>query len=246
MGGRTTTKRRQSNGIGSLMLSFVTFILGYLVASVFDISSLSHWMTSRISTQATSSHPSYSRVQTAEIPKPKFEFYTLLTKDQSVEPTVAATNTKPAAAAAAVAPQLVAKPEPAINANSAVVVANTASKAEAAPLDLTVTQKLPLHEPLVATAQPQSQPQLKAIPIIDKGRYIIQVGSFKNQHEAEKMRAVLVMRGFSPVITSTTQQQVTWYRVLIGPFPSLTDAQRVHREFAVRDRITGMIRKLDV
>ncbi len=241
MGGKATAKRRQNNGIGSLMLSFITFILGYLVASAFDISSLSHWMSNRFSTQATPSHRP-SQVQTAELPKPKFEFYTLLTKDKSVAPALATASTKPATVA--VATQVAAKSESTINPSHVVAVVSSSLKTAAAPLDLTVTQKLPLHEPLVAAAQPQ--PQLKTVQVLDKGRYIIQVGSFKNQHEAEKMKAALVMRGFSPVITSATQQQVTWYRVLIGPFPSLNDAQRVHREFAVRDRITGMIRKLDV
>lgn len=237
MGRRTTTKRRQNSGIGSLMLSFVTFILGYLVASAFDMSHLSHWMTSRFTAQTNASNKS-SMVKTAELPKPKFEFYTLLTKDRTTESmeiaSTAASQPSPKSA-------LVANPAATTNVTS---MASPAPKAESAPLDLTVTQKLPLHAPLVAMAPP---PSVKTVANPEKiGRYIIQVGSFKNLHEAEKMKAVLAMRGFSPVITSMTQQQITWYRVLIGPFSSLTDAQRVHREFAERDRIAGMIRKLDV
>lgn len=241
MSRRTTTKRRQNSGIGSLMLSFVMFILGYLVASFFDMSQLSHWMTARFSGQSAALQP--GAVKTADLPKPKFEFYTLLTKDQVVDPATA-TMAQPTTANAA---QMTNTTKTEQNGNEAARPATlaVAPKSEKAPLDLTVTQKLPLHAPLVASIP--AQPQYRATPVVaDKGRYIIQVGSFRNQREAEKLKAALAMRGFSSVITSSAQQQVVWYRVFIGPFSSLSDAQRVHHEFAVRDRISGMIRKLDV
>ncbi len=234
MGRKVTTRRRKSMGIGSLMFPFTTFIMGYLVASVFDMSHLNGWVSSNLFNRSGTTLIKTAQVQPVELPKPKFEFYTLLTKEQSRMPESAAFASASSAASKPIAVAVTQS-----NANT------TASKIDAAPIDLTVTQKLPLHEPLVAAmTQPKSNPVTTSMAT-PAGRYIIQVGSFRNSREAEKMRATLVIRGFTAMITSSTQQQVTWYRVLIGPFESIADAQRVHREFAQRERITGMIRKLD-
>lgn len=239
MGGRATTRRRKSMGIGSLMFPFVTFIMGYLVASVFDMNHLSGWVATNLLNRSGTTAIKTAQVQPVDLPKPKFEFYTLLTKEQSRMPGAAAMAS---AASTPVTPKPVS---PAI-AQSSPASNTTVVKTDSPPIDLTVTQKLPLHEPLVAAmTQPSKAMSTGTSTAMVGGRYIIQVGSFRNSREAEKMRATLAIRGFSAIITSTTQQQVTWYRVLVGPFESLTDAQRVHREFAQRERITGMIRRLD-
>ena len=152
--------------------------------------------------------------------------YTLLTKEQ-VAPT----------------PQQPANPTPAPASKTTVTAV---APAESAPLDLTVTQTLPLHEPLVAPAQLTQPAKPASLASSTKfERYIIQVASFRNQQEAERFKAMLRSRGFASMITSVNQQQITWYRVLIGPFESRTDAERVHRDVAQREHITGMIRKLE-
>ncbi|MDP3561121.1 MAG: SPOR domain-containing protein [Legionellaceae bacterium] len=222
--GKKNMGRRSSNGIGSLMFAFVAFIFGYLLATAFDINQLSGWVNTHILAKAPSS-PTRPVVQQAEVPKPKFEFYTLLAKGQNGQPPVELAPSSQSQVAAVNAPQQVAV----VPAASTVV-----------PIDLTVTQKLPLHEPLIANGQ-----QPKSAPVIAGERYMIQVGSFKNVREAEKMKISLVMKGFDVNISTTNQQQMNWYRVIIGPFRSRSDAQKAQLAVARSEHIMGMIRKMD-
>jgi cell division protein FtsN len=75
--------------------------------------------------------------------------------------------------------------------------------------------------------------------------YLVQVGSFRNMREAERMKAMLVMKGFDVHIASAIQQHVNWYRVIIGPFSSRIEAQQAQGAFARREHVMGMIRKMD-
>jgi cell division protein FtsN len=57
----------------------VIFVAGYLTASLYDIKSLSAWINARLSTQTVVNKP---QVQVAQLPKPKFEFYTILANER--------------------------------------------------------------------------------------------------------------------------------------------------------------------
>lgn len=68
---------------GQLMLFIASFFCGYLVATVFDFSSLSTWVKSNILAETTANQSGTKvAVKKEEPPKPKFEFYTLLAKEQ--------------------------------------------------------------------------------------------------------------------------------------------------------------------
>lgn len=68
---------------GQLMLFVASFFCGYLVATVFDFSSLSSWVKSNILADTASNQPGLKvAAKKEEPPKPKFEFYTLLAKEQ--------------------------------------------------------------------------------------------------------------------------------------------------------------------
>lgn len=225
--GKKTMGRRNSSGVGSLMLAFVAFVFGYLIATVFDMNQLSGWVNTHMLAQQVAQSPTKPVSQQAQLPKPKFEFYTLLAKGQVGQPL-------PEAPVAQTA-QAVPSTEP-------VHVASSHAPSVSAPLDLTVTQKLPLHEPLVAV-QPGNKPI--AVAAITTDKFLVQVGSFKNLREAEKMKASLVMKGFDVTISSSNQQQMSWYRVIIGPFESRTQAQKAQLAFARSEHIVGMVRKMD-
>ncbi|MBA3535993.1 MAG: SPOR domain-containing protein [Tatlockia sp.] len=76
---------RRSNAPKQLFWLLASFLCGYLAATVFDFTSLSSWVNANILTKKNGSKP---QIQVAakepELPKPKFEFYTLLAKDHSV------------------------------------------------------------------------------------------------------------------------------------------------------------------
>lgn len=53
----------------------------------------------------------------------------------------------------------------------------------------------------------------------DEGkRYLLQAGSFKNQNDAERLKASLALLGVMSHIQTVTINQDTWHRVRVGPF----------------------------
>ena len=62
-------------------------------------------------------------------------------------------------------------------------------------------------------------------PLSDK-QYILQTGAFKDQLQADRQRAKLLLQGFDANIKSVTLTNGTiWHRVLIGPFDKTRAAQ---------------------
>lgn len=237
-------KRNQSihqrNRWSQIMVVLMAFILGYGSAALYDFSHLSAWLNQQLLMQQ-SSQPikKVTTVQQAQLPKPKFEFYTLLTNEHQ--------STTESAPAQIVSAKPVVTPTPAATApteleviaqrfsNNKIAKTSTDSllaEASSQLPQLTGTQKLPLHAPLATTAI--------------SGSYTVQVASFRNLREAQKMKAALVMKGFDVNIATVTQQHIQWYRIVIGPFASRTQAQQAQLAFARREHIMGMIRKMDV
>jgi cell division septation protein DedD len=60
------------------------------------------------------------------------------------------------------------------------------------------------------------------------GQYLIQVGAYKTRDEADRSRASLALLGVESKIEQVTiDQSESWYRVRIGPQPSLAKAQDI-------------------
>ena len=233
-GRKNTTTRRNGSVLGQVLLVFLAFFFGYVSASLYDFNRLSGWMSTHVLAQQASKKQIKSMALQTPLPKPKFEFYTLLANEQVAGVSNAAGVQPTSAAQVAVAPtQMVGVPQPTLT---------TAQAAPTMPINLADTQKLPLHAPLSTSV---SVAKASNTVLLTKDAYLIQVGSFKNIREAERMKASLVMKGFDVKIASINQQRVNWYRVIIGPFASRTQAQKAQVEFARSEHITGMIRKMD-
>lgn len=190
-----------------VLLVLVCFLLGYLSATMVDPSYIIDWLGSQISTHPLN-HPlvvTKPKVAEVALPKPKFEFYTLLANDSSQ------TLSTPA-------PVVAARPEP--------------SKVAPNP----ISKEQPLHDNKLASAI-QSQE-------IKKG-YLVQVGSFRSEQEAERIKASLTLRGFLVNVSIISQQQTRWYRVVIGPFASRDEAEKAQIAVARTEHVMGMIRKMD-
>ena len=216
---RKNTAPRRGHLLGHLLLVFVFFIAGYLSASVYDLTRLSGWIGEHAFAKTTSQILLRTSAEQAPLPKPKFEFYTLLAKER-----VAGAAPAPAAVVAAVEQPV------------AVLPAKTPSLPLHAPLAP------------VASAGPIPAAVAKIPAMVannNKDAYLIQVGSFKSLQEAERMKATLAMKGFDVKLSTTTQQRLTWYRVTVGPFASRVQAQQILLAFARREHIVGMIRKMD-
>ncbi len=223
--GKRNTSRQGTSFSKQLLLVFVCFLVGYLSAAVFDIASVSRWINTQLLARQATSAATKAVPQQAVLPKPKFEFYTLLASERP-DARVEAIKAAPVATAQATPP-----------ANPTAVATGTTSTVSVA-----VNRNSPVSAPLaiVVSAKP-----LPAPVVNNKGAYLVQVAAFKSQQEADRMKAALVLKGFVVSISMVSQQNTNWYRVNIGPFASRAQAQQVQGAVARSEHIVGMIRKMD-
>ncbi|MDI1351388.1 MAG: SPOR domain-containing protein [bacterium] len=214
--GTKRTARRSNNAPKQLLVVIVTFLLGYLTASIWDVNTLSHWMT----TQVLASHEQkkqepVSASQHAQVaPKPKFEFYTLLANEKGVGATQAATS---GVHPAATTPVQTAS-------NTAVNSAATATRA------LGKSHVQPAVPVKVAEGN-ALKPNQASSPA-NKGSYLVQVASFKMRKDAEHMKGLLILKGFNVSIVPVSQARGNWFRVVIGPYPNRLSAQKAQMNLA--------------
>lgn len=214
-------KRGDGGGVGSLMLAFVAFVFGYLIATIFDINQMQTWVNNKI--QTDSKAKLHAKVAKAR-PHPKLEFYTLLAKDGHSERQRIEVEKQIA--------------KPALNLELSKAVDKPVPNLDP-PKDLkSSTKVLPVPGNLATKT-------INDVNVVNLSKYVLQVGSFKNKAEAERMRAKLVIKGFDVMIASVNQQNVNWFRVMVGPVISLKEAESLKSNLATRERINGMIRKLD-
>lgn len=224
---RSTPPRTRNCGfLKHVMLVSVSFIAGYVCATFYDYTNLIRWVNVHV---LMSAEPTSIKqpVQEAVLPKPKFEFYTLLTKDTA---TGAVVSTLPSVATASAEP-----------------VAREKSAATHAVPQLsidTIASADSIKTTSLATAL--EAPQAVSTVGFSKDAYLVQLASFRRPQDADRMRASLTMKGFVVSVVGINQQNMRWYRVVLGPFSNKLDAQRAQSAIAKSERIAGMIRKVDV
>lgn len=217
--------RKGNSASQQLLLIVVTFLLGYLTASVVDIQTVGHWMN----TQILESHDSTQTVVSAESKskqapvKPKFEFYTLLANEK-VGP---AGNNRGSAAATT-------------------QTASTTAGASTITANHTVANKV-----TAATTRPQQVTPVKvveakpvAIASARKENFVVQVASFKARNDAEHMKGLLILKGFEVTVVPVVTAQGNWFRVLIGPYPNRMLAQKAQVILAKTERLNGMVKSV--
>ncbi|PJD92907.1 MAG: hypothetical protein CK424_04890 [Legionella sp.] len=241
---RKPTKSQQGQGLNAIWLGFVTFVFGYLAASWCDVNQLSHWVSAHVQSKPVMQNAPDVQASAPKVTHPKLEFYTLLANESLSRPNTAAT---PAPAVTTVEPQrqnIASKPTSleAQYQEKYIQTAKVSSSAE--PMELAMTQPVP--ERVLPAVMPEPKKAVAAVMPKSSGAYSIQVGSFRALTEAQRMRAKLVMKGFGVDIVTVNQQSTYWYRVMIGPFASLSQAQQAQSSFSRQEHINGMIRKLDV
>jgi len=64
---------------------------------------------------------------------------------------------------------------------------------------------------------------------------LIQIGSFKNQTDAESIKAKVAFSGFSATIKPVNVNGSTWFRVIIGPYTSSREADKDKRKLQNND-----------
>lgn len=252
---KKSTRSYQGQSFSVLWMCFLTFVFGYLAASWMDVNQLVTWVGGHFKSQPVAQTESVKKVageQPTLDQHPKLEFYTLLTSDNGSHSNP---TTKEVTEAATVTMQYKAVPEKSMSTPPSTKTTNASS----APMELAIT--VPTPRPVsVPAATVTSEPSPSGLHKIthalprfsmpfkeekSNSRYVIQEGAFRMLTEAQRMRDKLTARGFLVNIVPVTQQSTAWYRVMVGPFPSLMQAQQAQVSIANRERITGMIRKID-
>ena len=223
---REYSNRRSSRNRGSAPQQFlvivVTFLLGYLTASVFDVETISHWMNTQVlAHQEVKKQPIKADAQQTQLPpKPKFEFYTLLANEK----TGGATQSNAAANRPSTS-----------SAHAASTAATTAiTHPSVKPNTPSGQQRLPVK---VAETKPLGKAPVSA----SKGSYAVQVASFKARQDAEHMKGLLILKGFDVNVVPVTQARGNWFRVVVGPYPNRELAQKAQMTLAKNERLKGML-----
>lgn len=77
----------------------------------------------------------------------------------------------------------------------------------------------------------------------DKSTYVLQVGAFKGQEDAESMKGKLALIGFEARIQSAEVNGVTFYRVRVGPYGQLDDMNRARNRLAENGIEASVVRQ---
>lgn len=84
-----------------------------------------------------------------------------------------------------------------------------------------------------ATKTPVPAAVPPAAPVLTGGnQYTLQVASFRNFADADKVKANLTLQGFNVHVKPMSVNGVTWNRVYIGPFSSLATAKNTQQDLA--------------
>ncbi len=92
-----------------------------------------------------------------------------------------------------------------------------------------------------ATAATTSTPPKPAV--VDNGRYVLQVGSFRLYRDADKLKAKLLLKGYDVSIERFNIESVVWHRVQIGPYTSLSKAKRAQSSLE-HDRMDCILKRI--
>lgn len=220
--GTKRSSRQRGSAPHQFLIFIITFSLGYLTASVFDIDTIKHWMNTQLAYEQAKQQLIKREKQQVQIPpKPKFEFYTLLTNEKNTGATTQSNiNNRPSHSSAS-------NPE---NQNpSAATVATAASHSVKQPPSLPQTAVAKVTE--VTRSVPTRIPHRN---------YLVQVASFKVRQDAEDMKGMLILKGFN-VIVVPVQARGQWFRVVVGPYSNRILAQKAQEVLVKNERIKGMI-----
>lgn len=232
----------QTGGLSQIVWIFAAFVFGYITAGFYDLSSLSR-LVERMQDKQMSAKHAASKPEIMEVPKPKFEFYTLLTKDSqgNIKRMVPETRSQQTANSKAHAVQQPARLE------------QTAQNASSQTLTAVTTLK---QRPPVAVSRPLdpivSQPQVDKPIIIKpkqtlavvKGTFLIQIAAFNRRDDAERMKASLLLKGYDASVVAYARPGTHWFRVVIGPYHNKTDVEKIQTSLYQRHHIRGIVRQM--
>jgi cell division protein FtsN len=92
-------------------------------------------------------------------------------------------------------------------------------------------EMLPNFEVVVPEKDKDVKRDLPAAARIERpGVYVLQAGSYRNEPDAERVRAQLAMQGVQAKVQRVAVDADVWHRVRIGPISNLDELNRLRRQ----------------
>jgi cell division protein FtsN len=92
---------------------------------------------------------------------------------------------------------------------------------------------------------PQAPQTVAKVDVPAAKGYVVQTGSFKKMEDAERLKSQLTAKGYKVFIRKADlKEKGVWYRVLLGPIPTKSEADAVVADIKKKERLSGFVRKL--
>ncbi len=220
-------RRQKPQNRGQFVLVMISFVTGYLSSSIMNINQLGSLLNDNmaiVESPTTAGPAAPTKTVAKNNNSPKLEFYTMLTKEPKGSVPVGTELAK-------------------------MVRPNQRDDAPVAPLDLTVAkpQNLAVKPVEVEAAKPimVKTPVSMASSGTKKTIFVVQLASFHYREQAERHRAKLLLKGFDVKISEARQGDAQLFRVMLGPYANLSEAQKAKVIFQAKEHSSGMIRQMD-
>ncbi len=88
----------------------------------------------------------------------------------------------------------------------------------------TILQQVPANSPASVAQERIDRREVNSLQklsasIVNKSQaYFLQLGSFTNKAKANSIKAQLLLLGYSAAISINQQRNVSWYRIVVGPY----------------------------
>jgi cell division protein FtsN len=163
-----------------------------------------------------------------KVPPPRFDFYTVLSKDEKVvapASTTTKSNTNPA--------DLL--PPPATEGTATSESRSEQPKEQVSVTTVELPAEVPNREQMLVEEKQKLEQEIARIAEqelpgntapVENVRYVLSVGTFKDYATADEERAKLVLQGVEANIKKIQKNGQTLYRVWMGPYTSLKSAQQ--------------------
>ncbi len=92
-----------------------------------------------------------------------------------------------------------------------------------------------LPELEVVVDKNDQQPSTTANKILPAGKYVLQVGSFKNSDEADSLKAQLALMGVETNIETVKVNTINWHRVRVGPSKDIDQLQTTQNRLRAKN-----------
>jgi cell division protein FtsN len=101
-------------------------------------------------------------------------------------------------------------------------------------------EMLPNFEVVVPEKDREVKRDLPAAKIERPGVYVLQAGSYRNQPDAERVRAQLALQGIDAKVQRVAVDNDVWHRVRIGPINDLAELNRVRKQLQAAE-VDGLV-----